>query len=168
MAHIYVNEVIKGEFESYLIQHGKEVSVNGINTGIKNYFDNAWEYNPALHGKIEKPAQYVSVAEITKWFKDCRNGRISALHVVDIPSEDIRFYLTYAPDYRNRLTDKERDLCNRLEKLCEMSTELNELIEARECYLNVPDAFANKEEWLNAEEEKYQNFFSEIVREFGQ
>lgn len=164
MAHIYVNEVINGEFEAYLIQHGEEVTVNGINEGIKNYFENAWTWNPALHGKVEKPSHYVSIAEIVKWLKHCRNGSIRYLPVANI-GEDIRFYLTYAPDKTDKLTQKEADLRDRMSQLCEMSNEIALVVDKHVDY----DSDKYEDRWRQVEqmEKEYQTLFSETVRIYG-
>lgn len=160
MAHVYMNEYINGDFEAYLIQYGDGVTTQKINEGIGNYFDNAWKSNPKLQSKVEKPAKYdFSVADLVKWIKQCRGGSPRFLPVATI-GEDIRFYLTYAPDNTDFLTERQKDLQSRMSRLCEMSCQLQMHIEK---LTDIDD----REATIDALEAEYQDLFSETVRIYG-
>ena len=67
MAHIYVNEDLNGDKEAYLILHGENPTARNVRLGITEYIENAWEYNPKLRGKVEKPTDNVTVKQLRDW-----------------------------------------------------------------------------------------------------
>lgn len=93
MAHIYVNEDLNGDKEAYLILHGENPTARNVRLGITEYIENAWEYNPKLRGKVEKPTDNVTVKQLREWLEMSEKGNTYTLHLFSVGG--FNWYLTY-------------------------------------------------------------------------
>lgn len=162
MVHVYINEVIGGEKDSYLLPLEEEdITAKSVRVALTNYFTTAWTYNPKLQSKVEKPEDYnVTVSELDKWVQECQEDLISVLPVLSIKG-GYNWYLSYYdfPKYKAKVNaSRKNDLRERISRLSEMSVELEE----------ISQGWAEVEEDVqDQKEEAYQTLFSETVRLYG-
>ena len=159
MSHIYINECIGDTKDAYLIHYGDTTGARELRLGITEHFTQAWDHNPRLQ-KFSKPNQFeVTTKEIKGWLQDCEAGHIYTLPVLRLKPDDTVFlwYLSYAPDVNGETLQK------RISQLCDMSNEIQDITETRECYLNVPSEYEDKDAWLDAKDAEYQHLFTETI-----
>ena len=140
--HIYINECIGQERDAYLIYHGDEaVGTRELRLQITGHFEQAWEHNPKLQNIPLFPKLYTAtVLELDGWLEDCQAGHIHDLPVLRLKHEGtvLLWYLSYAPNTNGKT------LQSRMSQLCEMSSEMNEIAETRECYLTILTSMRTK------------------------
>lgn len=173
MAHIYINEVIGDDRQPYLILHGNdaEITARKVMGMIENSFNSSWEYNPKLRGKVRKPTERdVTLEQVHVWLTQCRKGqiRIQPVHRITAPDGTCvaMWYLSYAPDMLKEPNGQ--SLNDRISKLCEISVEMHDVADTRECYLSIPEDYEDKDAWLEALELEYQTLYTETIKIYGE
>lgn len=143
---------------AYLIDYGDPIGARHIRLHITDHFTEACKFNPKLQ-MLNIPNPDLTTEQITGWLEDCSAGHIYTLPVLRLKSDDtvFRWYLSYAPD------DNGNSLRKRISQLCSISTEIHDIVETRECYLNVPSEYEDKDAWFKAKDAEYQKLFSETI-----
>ena len=104
------------------------------------------------------------------WLTQCRKGqiRIQPVHRIDDPDGTclVMWYLSYAPDMLKE--PNEQSLNDRISQLCEMSVEIHDVSETRECYLSIPEDYEDKDAWLEALELEYHTLYTETIKLYGE